>query len=459
MSKTKSVILAHGNEMRNAWMTGTVAALSVVLFAWLFQQLDALTLGLSLFGWKITESKYETTVAALLLVAATVFIADALRLFVFEKSKSIQIHTEIHNRRFSAFGWHCLVKYIETIITLWLVIFFYKTAGEYGYERQAAFYQVWFDFLDMAWCLVVVAALPYIAVSTAFTDSKNPASFGLFKLLVLLSKIVLRRQDEYDRAQHSAALAQLRGLILRLLFLPLATVLFTQHFAVLVQSMHHLGDRVTGNSALGDYTHAEFNRALVKTGMALILSMMAATAACGYLLTSRWLDNHFKSTDATLKGWTVCLLSFPPFTLAVTWFFKGPMEHGFLSLGSQTLISVLAFLFVGLFAISLFASLCFGARYSNLTNRGIIRVGPYAWVRHPDYAAMNLAWWCTGIPFLFFVMDKQGFTAGATLFIGLCLNTVIYYLRAITEERHLMNDPAYVDYCKKVKYRFIPGIF
>ena len=35
----------------------------------------------------------------------------------------------------------------------------------------------------------------------------------------------------------------------------------------------------------------------------------------------------------------------------------------------------------------------------------------------------------------------------------------IYYLRAITEERHLIKDPEYQEYAKKVKHRFIPKIF
>jgi protein-S-isoprenylcysteine O-methyltransferase Ste14 len=35
----------------------------------------------------------------------------------------------------------------------------------------------------------------------------------------------------------------------------------------------------------------------------------------------------------------------------------------------------------------------------------------------------------------------------------------IYFLRAVTEERHLSSDPDYLAYCKRVPYRFIPGVF
>ena len=37
--------------------------------------------------------------------------------------------------------------------------------------------------------------------------------------------------------------------------------------------------------------------------------------------------------------------------------------------------------------------------------------------------------------------------------------TVIYILRAVTEENHLLADEDYVAYCSQVKWRFIPNIF
>ncbi len=37
--------------------------------------------------------------------------------------------------------------------------------------------------------------------------------------------------------------------------------------------------------------------------------------------------------------------------------------------------------------------------------------------------------------------------------------TIIYHLRTITEENHLGKDPDYQEYIKKVKYRYIPGVY
>ena len=93
--------------------------------------------------------------------------------------------------------------------------------------------------------------------------------------------------------------------------------------------------------------------------------------------------------------------------------------------------------------------MAFGLRFSNLTHRGIITRGPYAWVRHPAYIAKNIAWW---------TMSIQGFS-GPLQFLFLALWNVVYYVRAVTEERHLGQDPDYRAYCRHVKYKFIPGVW
>lgn len=37
--------------------------------------------------------------------------------------------------------------------------------------------------------------------------------------------------------------------------------------------------------------------------------------------------------------------------------------------------------------------------------------------------------------------------------------SLIYYMRAITEENHLRKDKDYLEYSKKVKYKFIPKVW
>ena len=96
------------------------------------------------------------------------------------------------------------------------------------------------------------------------------------------------------------------------------------------------------------------------------------------------------------------------------------------------------------------ASVSLGTRASNLTNRGIVAKGAYKIVRHPAYIAKVTAWWVMLIPLL---------SNNPMVVTGMFVWTIIYFLRAVTEERHLSQDADYVAYCQKVKWRFIPGVY
>jgi protein-S-isoprenylcysteine O-methyltransferase Ste14 len=106
------------------------------------------------------------------------------------------------------------------------------------------------------------------------------------------------------------------------------------------------------------------------------------------------------------------------------------------------LMTVVAFLLVSLIAVYAWATVAFGIRFSNLTHRGILTHGPYAWSRHPAYLSKNLFWWLATLPF--FATTGGSDAARATVLMGVVSG--IYYWRAKTEERHLGQDPAYQAY-------------
>src|SRR6185437_16880605 len=83
-----------------------------------------------------------------------------------------------------------------------------------------------------------------------------------------------------------------------------------------------------------------------------------------------------------------------------------------------------------------------GARFSNLTHRGILTNGPYRWTKHPAYIAKNLAYWLTFVPFIISENAKDSIRRS----VALLLVNGIYYIRAKTEEAHLSQDPVYVQY-------------
>ncbi|MDX8395503.1 MAG: isoprenylcysteine carboxylmethyltransferase family protein [Mariprofundaceae bacterium] len=99
-----------------------------------------------------------------------------------------------------------------------------------------------------------------------------------------------------------------------------------------------------------------------------------------------------------------------------------------------------------LFSIYIWATMALGFKFSNLCNRGIINHGPYHFMRHPAYTAKNLAWW----------LDNTHVLSNIWACIALLLSNGIYILRALTEEKHLIQDSAYKTYCKQVKGKFIP---
>jgi len=165
----------------------------------------------------------------------------------------------------------------------------------------------------------------------------------------------------------------------------------------------------------------------------------------GYLLSLRLTDTHFRSAEPTMLGWAVALACYEPFWSLIgrqylayetpfrwgAWLWNTPLLYGIW--GSTILL---------LTAIYVWATVSFGARFSNLTHRGIITNGPYRWTKHPAYVAKNLSWWMIAIPFM-----AQG-TPDVALRQSLLLLVLngIYVLRAKTEEWHLLRDPVYVDY-------------
>ena len=84
----------------------------------------------------------------------------------------------------------------------------------------------------------------------------------------------------------------------------------------------------------------------------------------------------------------------------------------------------------------------FGVRFSNLTYRGLIAHGPYRYIKHPAYIGKNVYWWLHTVPFI----GVSHMVDLAQNLLGLGFVTLIYYLRAKTEERHLSKFPEYRAY-------------
>ena len=202
----------------------------------------------------------------------------------------------------------------------------------------------------------------------------------------------------------------------------------------------------------GDFVRADLATALgdpVSLSNWLITFMFVvdvAFACVGYLLTMRPLDAHIRSANPFAAAWTAALICYPPFIMMDDGrpfdYRPGTAEWSHWLAGHPWLLGATGVVLVALTAIYAWATVAFGLRFSNLTHRGVLTHGPYAWSRHPAYLAKNLFWWISTVPIL--STGSMVDAARATILLGVVSG--IYYWRAKTEERHLSADPDYRAY-------------
>jgi protein-S-isoprenylcysteine O-methyltransferase Ste14 len=175
-------------------------------------------------------------------------------------------------------------------------------------------------------------------------------------------------------------------------------------------------------------------------------------ATVGYVLTLKPLDAHIRSANPYTAGWLSALICYPPFILMHP---GGPLDYHPGTAGENgwtywldgypLVTALLGLWLVFLTAVYAWATVAFGFRFSNLTHRGILTHGPYAWTKHPAYVSKNLFWWFATMPFLATTGNPVDMIRNSVV---LAMVAGVYYWRARTEEKHLMADPAYREYAE-----------
>jgi isoprenylcysteine carboxyl methyltransferase (ICMT) family protein YpbQ len=169
-------------------------------------------------------------------------------------------------------------------------------------------------------------------------------------------------------------------------------------------------------------------------------------AGMGYILTLRITDSHLRSTEPTMLGWASALICYPPFSRIMSWYlaYETGINWSAWLMSRPSLLVLWGSAILVLTGIYLWATVMFGARFSNLTHRGILTNGPYRFTKHPHYVTKNLSWWLISVPFMG-SMNPADTIRHCLLLVGVNL---VYYLRAKTEEWHLSSDPDYVAYSR-----------
>lgn len=444
-----------------AWISGVVGAVSLVAIAAWYNLSGALGNGIAFAGYRFTDNRLDTTLAAIFIVTGIMLFAECIRLYIRDPKNFFQISPLLKQKKYVTFFVDSLVNYLKYLFLLWLTVLFFHWAGEYGFQRQAPYYRGWFRFLEIVFDTYLWFGLIYVLLTRAIkhdpeSDKKDLAAL-LTKIVLFASSVIPgleKNRTPFEDVHKKIA----RGLFVKLFFTPLMTVFFINQFPHLVNNIGYVFGAIPDMIASGQYTHQKFNNDLFNISIALIFSIDVGLAWCGYVISSRWVDNLTFSAEPTVLGWVVCVCCYPPFQMFLGLYFPAPGEREVLRFDSQWIITFFTTMMVLSYLVYMSATLWFGVRFSNLTNRGIIRQGPFAIIRHPAYASKNFAWWCVMFPAIIYNATHTGIHVAITQTLGLCFMTWFYYLRAITEERHLSADPFYVEYCKQVKYRFIPGV-
>lgn len=202
-----------------------------------------------------------------------------------------------------------------------------------------------------------------------------------------------------------------------------------------------------------------FVQFIIDTGdmwLKFIVGLSMLVYAVSYLTETEFFKNKIKSADTTPLGVLSCIACYYPITILTNKFIEVTPDS-LLPVNNQIILAILNLLIILVNFVSLIAVLRLGTKVGNLTNRGIVTGFPYNIIRHPDYTMQICYIILTTIPL--FLMSQYSIITKIIITIATLAWVYIYYLRAITEERHLIKDPEYQKYVEKVKYRFIPKLF
>ncbi|MFH1326623.1 MAG: methyltransferase [archaeon] len=332
-------------------------------------------------------------------------------------------------------------SYFFNLILIWFVFLLYSKSSYYlEFIRLETITTIYY----LAFTYTIFGFLYYLI--TPQKKIKQGKGFILFRALKRIIKSLYylirfpKLKTSFPKLEQKEKVALL-FVIVKIFFLPIMlNFFFANYFSVKYQisNLPNFLSLININS---------FNTILFPLLLASIFLIDTLWFSFGYTVEAGFLKNKIRSVEPTIIGWVVALACYPPFngiaTGAIGWY-----ANDYILFSTPLLTFIMRLLIIFFLLIYVGATLALGAKSSNLTNRGIVTRGPYAIIRHPAYTSKNLAWWITIIPVFSWIAV-----------LGMGVWSLIYHFRSITEERHLIKDPDYVEYCKKVKYRYIPGVY
>lgn len=355
-----------------------------------------------------------------------------------------------------------ILKHYFASVFLYGVIFMFYLFCPLYYETVTSDlidYSVVFGLLYVGY--ILIAPIIFLTVRPkSILESRNVKILGYFKRQFKISKTV---QEHLQKLAPTECEKQALATLFVQAFFAIYTVniLCNDHLASFKYNLDFMGvmfneasQYAANNGILLGIVQFVNDTSDMMLKFTVGLTLIVYTIS--YLTDTVFLKNKIKSVDTTPLGMISCLICYYPIFILTSRIItmnnsEMPMMQNAHLLAVLNIIIILAN--IG----SLIAVLSLGTKAGNLTNRGIVTRFPYNIVRHPDYMMQIIFLIVSSIP-IFFSKELSIFSIFLYL-IGVITWLVIYYLRAVTEERHLLNDPEYQAYVEKVKYRFIPKLF
>lgn len=341
-------------------------------------------------------------------------------------------------------------NYLSTMGFVWFVYWFYNHVGYYisFFDRVFTIYKrdISFHTKDIFFWLVVFYAIFLMIYYTLYSD-KSTAREVMGYIVSQFSK----NKKKFDDRTKQAFLK----IGVKFFYAPLMIFWFTGHVVTLINNIYFiLGD---AGLATTDFV-LFFNKHLFWNLFNIILTIDVFFFTIGYLTERDKLGNTIRSAQPYAVWWIVALMCYPPFNNltsgVLNWY-----STDFPQFAQGRLTVTIWFIICILMSIYTWASISLGWKASNLTNRGIVYKWPYKYIRHPAYITKNIAWLLGAVPMALWFIHSQDWKSLFYLVLSLLGRGLIYHARSVTEEMHLSLDPDYVDYKKKVPYKYIPWLY
>jgi protein-S-isoprenylcysteine O-methyltransferase Ste14 len=339
-----------------------------------------------------------------------------------------------------------LKNYFSTILFIGILYAFYTSNSYFlnflSWKYSLSFFPVNITSFDV----FKVIFWSYIVLLIPFYLFEKDASKARITLDFLKNKICIPDYEIQDYEKTA-----LLSWVLKWFFAPLMIFWLTWHVFSLLNNTAWFLNNLNSYWAFDLF----FKNNLFPTFFSAILFLDVVFFTLWYLLEWKMFKNTIKSVEPTMLWWSVALMCYPPFNASV-WKIIPWASHDMARFSNvyalvffNTLLLILMFIYSQ-------ASVSLWLKASNLTNRWIVKTGPYKYMRHPAYFCKNIAWWIGWLPIIIHSAVTFDFKTGILSILSLSVWSSLYYLRAKTEEKHLSSDEDYVNYKKQVPNMFIP---